>query len=551
MKKENNRNLSIAFTVAAAGMICGCCILGGCDRSEQESLAPGSGTPAAFSIRLEGIPEYNAPRTGTRSGGSGGPLIAEWVKVNSFDVTRPVEADEEEAMPANARPRIALMELREDTVSVRPGTRSAMDTGIYFRVMAFRKTSTGYVFQSAADYTSNGSTEPTLTRGSMYLPIGGTYKFAAYSFNNATALTEALPTTAADCVWNTTAIPIPDMKNDFITFVSQDIRATEEALVLSVRFTHRLCRLTVKIESRGYLVNTFSNCTGVYIEQGGASSSWKIGAAEVSAEPGNSPPFDIPDNSTATYTHLVPFAAARPITVHFETLQLSGITNANMTDIISSTPIKLEVGKSYTITARFMKRPGIRVPANLNNLGTTCTQQDKDDLSLLTWADGNLMSTDDSKPYDWAPTQVDFGYYYPWNSTFVSEGSQVINGIDPCSKLNAAIYGSDWRTPSINEFIKLSRCTDLARVVINGEPGMFFMNNPDGLFLPFAGYVIGSGTTPQKFQSQYGFYWSSDALDDESGRDMIISSGSASTSRTNEYFKTCGFSIRCVKGTKQ
>ena len=145
------RTLSILMTTGI--------LLAGCERQEQESLAPGSGDNAGsgkqvtFSIRLQGVPEYNAPDGETRGTRSGEPLIAEWVKVNSFDATRPVEElGEVVAGNESGGPRIALMELREDTVSVRPATRGTMPAGYTFRVIAFLKTSAGYEFQSVALY---------------------------------------------------------------------------------------------------------------------------------------------------------------------------------------------------------------------------------------------------------------------------------------------------------------------------------------------------------------------------------------------------------------
>ena len=191
---------------------------------------------------------------------------------------------------------------------------------------------------------------------------------------------------------------------------------------------------------------------------------------------------------------------------------------------------------------------GIQVAEADINLGSGCTAKDKTDLAKLRWADGNLKSTG-SSDYVWT-TSTDYGYYYPWLSTYEYDGYTGTNNIDPCSRLNAAKYGTGWRTPSRNEFEKLSRCTDKAVATYNGVKGMWFMNKTKGLFLPFAGFRsrTGSGTTDVAFPGTYGDYWTSDALNDTNGYRLDIGTGNASVTGNG---KTAGFTIRCVQGDKQ
>lgn len=514
-------------------------ILSGCGQTELEGLLPASddsstGEPVELRISLADSPEYNNETTSTPATRSGEPLIGEWVKVNSFSATRSAEEYE--------GPAIAAMELFEDSVSCTPQTRANMATGYYFRLIAFKKVGTNnYVYQSAADYTANGVSAPVLKQGKMILPIGQTYRFVAYSFNNASQMGDLLST----YTWNSTAISIPNLSNDFMTFDSGDKVVSGETFALPVSFTHQLCKLTVKIAATGFDSNTFTNCTGVYIEQGGNSSSWTVGASAITADTDDTAQFDIPNNNTTTSTRIVPFASARTITVHFGTLSVGG-KNVNNTDITSSQSVKLLAGKSYTMTVQFKKKLGIQVPSGDINLGNSCTDQDKTDLSKLTWADGNLKSTGGkgSKNYAWATT-ADYGYYYTWNSAYT--GSTSSTSSDPCSELNPAVYGSGWRTPSRNEFTKLARCTD--KQLTGG--GMWFMNKTKGFFLPAAGGRYnneGSGTTATYSAGSYGYYWSSDAYSNSYGYRLDFRSGYSNVTDLN---KTCGFSVRCVKGTKQ
>ena len=544
--------------VGALGALMMAGLLAGCERQEQESLVggehAGSGNPATFTIRLQDTPAYNAPDGETRGTDNREPLVAEWVAVNSFDATRPVEESGEAAgeytadgNDKNEGPRIALMELREDTVSARPATRSVMPEGYTFRIIAFWKSPAGgYEFESVADYVSNGTATPELRRGGMYLSVGQTYRFVAYSFNNTADMGNLL----SDYTWNGTSVTIPDLDNDFMTYDSDDKTVSDENFTLPVSFKQQLCKLTVKISGTGFDSNTVTGCTGAYIEQGGASPSWTVGANGITPDTNNTT-FNITDNSTTAIVRLVPFTSARPLTVHFEILCVGGKTafDANIT---SSQSVRLKAGKSYTMNVQFKWNPGIRVPAeyiNLSNPDTPCTDQDRADLAMLTWAEGNLKSTDNSKPYIWAPNQYDYGYYYTWMSTYT--GNTSANGIDPCTKLNPALYGTGWRTPSKNELTKLLRCTNKQLVSNNGVMGMWFMNNPNGLFLPAAGYrhrSVGSGTTPTNDAVSSGLYWSSDASGSSSGYRLHFLSGNAGISYLGEEH---GCSVRCVKGAIQ
>ena len=189
--------------------------------------------------------------------------------------------------------------------------------------------------------------------------------------------------------------------------------------------------------------------------------------------------------------------------------------------------------------------PGIQVPeADINLGGTTCTAQDKADLSKLSWAPGNLKSQGSSNYV--CTTATDYGYYYTWYSTYT--GNKDMNNTDPCSKLSTSTYGSDWRTPSRNEMEKLTRCTDKSLLNNGGTNGMWFMNNTNGLFLPAAGsrsYNEGAGTTATNAAGTRGSYWSSDANGSDNGYYLYFRSGNAFV---NTNGKTFGYSVRCVKG---
>ena len=462
----------------------------------------------------------------------GRTLVDEWVPVKEPPASRVIPA----AVPYEG-PSAVRMTLREEPqVTTRAAT---LGNGIYFRLIAFRKVGSNYVFQSAADFTTNGASAPTLRLGNL-LTRTGTVRVIGYSFNS----TAAMGTIPSSYTYNSTSVTIPNMNSDFMVYDSGDIaNVSTISHNLSVSFTQKLCKLTVKLSLSQFVSNTFTNCTGVYVSQGGNTSAWTIGPStnNVSANTGNTPTFNIANNSTAT-VRLVPFSGSRAITVHIGTLKLSNYFNANNRNITSSQNVQLLPGKSYTITLKF--ELGIQLAASDITLTQNgCTASDKNDLAKLRWATGNLKSTGNVN-YVWASSQTEGGHFYSFNKLY--DGSTG----DPCSKLNTAYYGTSWRTPTKNELEKLVRCTDR---VYNG--GMWFMNNRLGLFFKAAGMRpetgpglegTGSGTSGVYLTSTLGNRKNTCyALDFGTTYIVVTDTGAWNALQIN------GYSVRCVKGTKQ
>ncbi|MCZ2505023.1 hypothetical protein [Bacteroides fragilis] len=454
----------------------------------------------------------------------GRTLVDEWVPVKEPPASRAIPA----AVPYEG-PSAVRMTLREEPqVTTRAAT---LGNGIYFRLIAFRKVGSNYVFQSAADFTTNGASAPTLRLGNL-LTRAGTVRVIGYSFNS----TAAMGTIPSSYTYNSTSVTIPDMNSDFMVYDSGDIaNVSTISHNLSVSFTQKLCKLTVKLSLSQFGSNTFTNCTGVYVSQGGNASSWTIGPStnNVSANTGNTPTFNIANNSTAT-VRLVPFSGSRAITVHIGTLKLSNYFNANNRNITSSQNVQLLPGKSYTITLKF--ELGVQLAAsNINLTQNGCTASDKNYLAKLRWATGNLKSTGNTN-YVWT-SSTDRGYYYTFYSTYT--GNKTTNNTDPCSKLNTAYYGTGWRTPSENDYISLSRCTD--KVLTNG--GMWFMNKSIGIFLLASGGIgWGGGSStgdPTSDAGTGGQYWSS-----TDGKRLLFYNGSVGIG--SDYLAS-GLAVRCVK----
>ena len=458
----------------------------------------------------------------------GRTLVDEWVPVKEPPASRVIPA----AVPYEGPPAVRMTLREEPQVTTRAAT---LGNDIYFRLIAFRKVGSNYVFQSAADFTTNGASAPTLRQGNL-LTRAGTVRVIGYSFNS----TAAMGTIPSSYTYNSTSVTIPDMSSDFMVYDSGDIENVSTiSHNLSVSFTQKLCKLTVKLSLSQFVSNTFTNCTGVYVSQGGNASAWTIGPStnNVSANTGNTSTFNIADNSTAT-VRLVPFSGSRAITVHIGTLTLSNSFNANNRNITSSQNIQLLPGRSYTITLQIGL--GIQVAASDINLTQNgCTASDKNDLAKLRWATGNLKSTGASNNYVWG-TNTEYGYYYLWYKDYNG------NNIDPCTRLNPTTYGSGWRTPSKNEFDKLARCTN--KILQNN--GTWFMNATKGLFLPAAGGRDNgtSGTSATYNPGKHGNYWVTESASSSTGYYLYFD-GSLVVCGDNP--KTKALTVRCVKGTKQ
>ena len=438
-----NRTFIMRECLGKALWLCFCLSIAGCTEDDRMTpLSADSGDTAdkliPIHISLTGDNDYHSSSFNNASTRSHSPLIAEWVGVKAFSPTRTGE------QPDYDGPRIASMELTEDTLP-RVSTRATVPVGVYFRLIVFRKSGSDYVFQSAADYTSNGTGTPVLKQGKL-LTRSGTIRVVGYSFNT----TAALGTIPASYTYNSSTINIPNMNSDFMTFDSGDITNVNSLShnLLPVSFSQKLCKLTITISPTGFPSNTITNCTGVYVKQGGNSTSWKIGPSTnvVAANTNNTAAFS-PSTTLSTTIRMVPFAGARTITVHFNTLTISGRTVPNNTEITSTQSVQLKEGKSYTMKIQFKKTIGINVPSGSINLTTNgCSSADKTALAKLIWADGNLKSTG-SANYVWG-TYSEYGYYYTWKSTYT--GNTSLNNTDPCPKLKSD-YGTGWRTPSKDE----------------------------------------------------------------------------------------------------
>ncbi|RHM83848.1 hypothetical protein DWZ39_19565, partial [Bacteroides fragilis] len=160
-----NRTFIMRECLGKALWLCFCLLITGCAEDDRMTpLSTDSGDTAGelipIHISLTGDNDYHSSSFNDASTRSHSPLIAEWVGVKAFSPTRTGEQPDYEG------PRIASMELTEDTLP-RVSTRATVPVGVYFRLIVFRKSGSDYVFQSAADYASNGTGTPVLKQGRL------------------------------------------------------------------------------------------------------------------------------------------------------------------------------------------------------------------------------------------------------------------------------------------------------------------------------------------------------------------------------------------------
>lgn len=209
----------------------------------------------------------------------------------------------------------------------------------------------------------------------------------------------------------------------------------------------------------------------------------------------------------------------------------------------------------------FHKEPGIHVPAEDIYLmvgNGICTDEVKQRLAKLVWAAGNLETAEGPKlvggvmtfpPYEWTSRQYDPGYYYMWQSPYITTGKQDrVTTLDPCTLLDPDKYGTGWRLPNVDEMDDLLKCSMAG---IYGTPngqysGRWCMREINGVFLTYSGRAQGSHVSPYSDFNNYGYYWCAEEYDRDMGLQYQIDRRGEGVNKS-AIVKAAGNSVRCVK----
>lgn len=509
----------------------------GCNQSELDELFPGDGESPegdriALTIGEVIIPGYNqtvTTRGASENDSESDDLFNEWVVIEECNVTRSIEAE----------PEMCVMRLCQDTVpgTTIPATRASLTTNAKIRLIAFDASDKSFV--GAADYTVNGATI-TPVGSDLVLKAFNSYTIVGYTFNN----TASLGTVASSYTWNSSTISIPDMNNDFLTCFTTISNLSSTNSSISLSFSHQLSKMSLVLV-KGDGITGISAANNVTISNGGTSTTWKVGASAVEGSvSAASQKFSTTATGTSSAVRILPYPSNHTVSVTFPSISLNGVSKSNIT-ISSASAVRIQPGKTYTMTITFSKKPGMNIPEGDI---TECSGSDKTTLASVTFASGNLIQPGNTTGAPtFAGSTSDYGHYYCWLSDWMGNGSTSRNGNDPCQSVAPA---GKWYTPSYSLLQLLVRCTNKQLVSNGGKNGMWFGGSGRGLFLPAAGYrypTDGSGTTASNGAGSYGYYWSNEENASDRGYDLYFYTGYA---YTYSYGKRSGFSVRCVQGAK-
>ena len=526
MKEENNRYLSTVFTGVAAGMICGCCILGGCS-NEAGLTADPTGVPLGVeSLKLD------AGTANTRAGGT--PVTTDGAAIKVFltgsggyspvydktytyasasgtwGSTDPVYVD-------NRPGKAVAVYAPDNVVSFTAGSCVSNEP---LQAQAYAENKLWYYDNTSGESVNNVSPPVAFSMKCAYARL----KFSITRVANY----------KKDC--KVSRIVMQPTAGEFYTKAPVDIVTGNLQMAGATPATSLI------IDSSTLRVNTI----GIAVDKTNTDIDWLFPGQQLATGAGLSFRLTI-DGDDRTIT--VPASrinngnieAGRQITINLKITDTAVTLNGNIdvadwvtdgTVIQNDKPIRLE---------------GIYVPYDEIGMGNKhCSHDDKKLLSRLRWAGGNLrqQNYDGSGPTIMAgPTE--HGHYYTWMSEYT--GNTTSNGKDPCKSLDAAKYGTGWRTPSADEFDALARCTD-GRFI---DGGMWFLNNPNGIFLRGAGYRNNNeGCGPplaEEVIRSTGYYWSSD----KNRYNGLMLSFVQGGGYVQNYSVNGGMQIRCVTGKSQ
>lgn len=535
----------IAITLIAAG----------CEQTVPETPAlPGSDSNTNekivnLSIKVGQIPQYNDQRNENDNEMSAVPAVSDRVRPALPNLTP--ASDESVILSESGELINPQLIVTEDTQINRSATRSILPSGRKFRLIVFKKTGGGYVYQTAADYTSSGASSPILSKGSMRLPVNNTFRIVAYTFNTNEDMGPFLST----YTWQSTSIPIPNMSRDFLTCVLSDLTPSEDRLNVVLNFTHQLAEVLVSINATNFQSTIPDRCEGLTINPAGDQSGWIIGQPDIVQKNNSSQPVSFSNGREVT-VRVIPYANSSKITAHIDRLVISGINIQNIT-IQSTLGVKILKGRRYRFQINITDgTPGIVVPADKITQGDAqCTETDKRYLSSLRWSTSDMYGEPGSSAYNWADKAGrEYGTLYEFNYLF-GRGNPPGGGTDPCSLLPPAVYGTGWRMPNQTTVESLKRCNDArtptwARFELLTRDG-------SGPMLDAPGYKAGPVAQIQQ-RNDVGYFWSS-ALRAPTGSSpsnywdvILITTWNNSNRRVSIGWYTnkrwIYQSVRCIKG---
>jgi uncharacterized MAPEG superfamily protein len=166
------------------------------------------------------------------------------------------------------------------------------------------------------------------------------------------------------------------------------------------------------------------------------------------------------------------------------------------------------------------------------------------------WADRNVG----------AKLPEDTGLYFSWGNTDGHEagkdydfdddtyddtlGAELDGDIDLAHDAARANLGEPWQMPTKDQFKELVENCECEVCTLNGYRGRRFTSkiNGNSIFMPFAGYIIGTGLYGR---GSHGVYWSASLYSAASGYYLYFSSSYVNPAYHDIRYD--GFSVRAVQ----
>ncbi len=166
------------------------------------------------------------------------------------------------------------------------------------------------------------------------------------------------------------------------------------------------------------------------------------------------------------------------------------------------------------------------------------------------WADRNVgakLPEDTGLYFSWGNTdghEAGKDYYFDDDTYDDTPGAELDGDIDLAHDAARTNLGEPWQMPTKDQFKELVENCECEECTLNGYRGRRFTSkiNGNSIFMPFAGYISGTGLY---HRGSYGIYWSASLGSAAYGYGLHFGSGGVNPAYIDCRFD--GFSVRAVQ----
>lgn len=440
-----------------------------------------------------------------------------------------------------------ISSIESEAEQPQPLTRTALDDGIYFRVLAYKNgTVSTDNFAGAADYITNGDVglvTPADSNGTLKLSEGK-YIFICYSYNKSEPIEDGFNGKSATAISVSHGVDFLTAKQE--ATVKADAKRTYT--LPGFTFSHKCARVYLEmISDKGNI----KQCSATLSNLNSASVQWEVGND------------NLPDTETGG-TAALSWSSLNAETVKSEAIYILPNATRTVTVSLSFTAGSVENNKTFELPNRvFSSGTSYKITAK--------PKENSISIEGLKFkvAAGNLIKKEDGS-YQMQPTQGDYSYqalggdYFNWGTIDPLDEKKNITDneyVDVCT----AKLGEKWRTPTQQEMMEFQNCSPrgvgsyagtingVANTVVKGYYFGIQPTNSDTpppnqdnyVFLPFAGYR-NYGSRSMSYEGSRGYYWSSTPYNSDAYNLRITTVGSIEGNAN--FYRLNGFPVRCITG---